>query len=100
MKYYDRYKLLRKDGKTLTVPFVKITERTTDKFIKFDTTSNRLDIVSDTYYGTPHFDWLILMANPQFGGLEFNIPSGTQIRIPYPLDGAIEDYETAIRNSI
>jgi hypothetical protein len=39
-----------------------------------------------------------MLANPQFGGLEFNIPDNTLIRIPFPFDSAVERYSTEIRN--
>ena len=34
----------------------------------------------------------------RYGGLEFNIPDGTLIRIPYPYDSAISRYITEIEN--
>jgi hypothetical protein len=33
-----------------------------------------------------------MAANPQFGGLEFNIPDRAVIRVPFPFDSAIERY--------
>ena len=33
-----------------------------------------------------------MLANPQYGGLEFNIKDGDVIRIPYPFDSALERY--------
>jgi hypothetical protein len=36
------------------------------------------------YYNNPYGGWLIMLANPEFGGLEFNIPNQTVIRIPFP----------------
>ena len=57
----------------------------------------RLDIISHTYYGNPNYDWLIMMANPEYGSMEFNIPNNAQIRIPYPLDMTIQEYEARIK---
>jgi hypothetical protein len=39
---------------------------------------------------------LILQANPQYGSLEFNIPDGSELRIPYPLNAAIDGYQKSI----
>jgi hypothetical protein len=56
--------------------------------------TSRLDKLSNLYYLNPYSGWLILLANPEFGGLEFNIPDTTQIRIPYPFDNALEVFIT------
>ena len=37
-----------------------------------------------------------MMANPEYGSLEFNIPDGAVLRIPYPLNITIENYNNAI----
>jgi hypothetical protein len=37
------------------------------------------------------------MANPEYGSMEFNIPNNAQIRIPYPLDMTIQEYEARIK---
>jgi hypothetical protein len=90
--YYDRYREFKKDGKNLILPFINIPEKNTDIFLSYDSTK-RLDIISDEYYNSPYYGWLILIANPKYGGLEFNIPDGTTIRIPYPLKESLNQYE-------
>ena len=47
------------------------------------------------YY--PYHGWLILLANPEFGGLEFDIPERSVIIVPFPLEKTLEDYQTAVR---
>ena len=37
-----------------------------------------------------------MLANPEFGGLEFNIPDSTIIRIPFPYDSAVSRYMTQV----
>jgi hypothetical protein len=37
-----------------------------------------------------------MQANPQFGGLEFNIPDGALIRVPYPFSEAVSRYITQV----
>ena len=33
-----------------------------------------------------------MLANPQFGGLEFNIPDQSVIRVPFPFESGIDRY--------
>lgn len=37
-----------------------------------------------------------MMANPEYGSMEFDIPDGAIIRIPYPLSTTLELYEKAV----
>ena len=37
-----------------------------------------------------------MQANPEYGSLEFNIPSGVRIRIPYPLESVLAKYNEDI----
>ena len=93
---YDRYLLLKnpKAG-TDMLPFVKIPVNLSDKYETWNTEFSRLDKLSKKYYGNPFYDFLILLANPQYSS-EFDIEDGTTIRIPFPLGKAIGDYEAAI----
>jgi len=91
-RYYDRYQDFRFEQNVKTLPFIKINERATDVTVKINEQS-RLDKISFDIYGTPHYGWLILQANPQFGGLEGNIPLGTPIRVPYPLIAVLQEIE-------
>ena len=96
--YYDRYEKFRNNGKILPVPFVNIPVLSTDKSVIYKLTRTRLDKLSQTYYNNPYHGYLIMLANPQYGGLEFNIKDGDIIRIPYPFDSAIERYIDQINN--
>ena len=51
-----------------------------------------MDKLSQQYYGTPYMDWIILWANSEFIS-EFDIPDGTTIRIPFPLERVINIYQ-------
>lgn len=93
---YDRYSLFRHDGKIDIVPTVKIPEKSSDYFITYNAGHTRLDIVSNDYYGNPNYDWLIMVANPEYGSMEFSIPDGVELRIPYPLDVTLQDYASAV----
>ena len=93
---YNRYKNFISDGSYLKVPFIKIPERSTDCYIYYEAGKTRLDLLSYQYYNDPNYGWLILQANPECGSLEFMIDDNAKLRIPYPLDTAIQGYEDEI----
>lgn len=93
---YDRYNRFRTNGKVSIPPFIKIPKKSTDFFETYKRGITRLDLVSYDYYGDPNYDWLILMANPELGNLEFEIPDGATIRIPFPLGLTFENYAEQI----
>jgi hypothetical protein len=97
MKNYRRYSKFTKEGKSLIVPFISIPYRSGDFFEKYESGITRMDLLSYKYYNNPDYAWLIMQANPQYGSLEFLIPDGSEIRIPYPLDAVLEGYDAAIR---
>ena len=74
-QYFDRYQFFVKDGSFRIVPGIEIPVKGTDKFMQYKKGRSRLDKVSQEYYGTPIFGWLILQANPQLGSIEFDIRS-------------------------
>ena len=92
--YYDRYKQFKSNGKIADTPFISIDQRSTDKYIVYKLGSTRLDKISQTYYGVPYYNWLILSANPQYGGLEFNIQDGDTVRVPFPFLDVIQEFDT------
>lgn len=93
---FDRYSQFRKDGVICTIPFGGIPEKRSDIKIIYKKGVMRLDQISYQYYNNPDYSWLIMQANPQYGSLEFNIPDGVELRIPYPLDITINDYQKSI----
>lgn len=97
MEYYDRYKAFRKNGEIELVPFIEIERSNSDIVIAFEKYKMRLDNISYKYYGDSNFAWLIMLANPQWGSMEFEIPDGIKLRIPYPLNSALSRYEQKIK---
>jgi hypothetical protein len=95
--YVNRYASFVVNNNSVTVPFVKLPEKGTDTFVTYKIGKSRLDKISDDKYGTPYFGWLILVANPEYGGLEWNIPDNALLRVPYPLDASIRDYNTVMK---
>jgi hypothetical protein len=78
------------------VPYLDLPVKATDKMLLYKKNVTRLDKLSDDYYGSPYFGWLILQANPQFGGREWEIADNALIRVPLPLVTTLQDYKTAL----
>lgn len=95
-QYFDRYDRFRSDNDFKPLPGISIPEKNTDKYLTYKVGVTRFDILSNNYYNSPYFGWLIMLANPEFGGLEFNIPNNKRIRIPFPLKPSIDDYINGI----
>ncbi len=98
--YYDRYSKFRDNGNIKPLPGIIIPESVSDKQAIYKLGQSRLDKLSNLYYLNPYSGWLIMLANPQFGGLEFNIPDMTLLRIPFPYESGLSRYTTAVTNNI
>jgi len=96
MLTYDRYSQFRSDDNIKIVPFIKITPKSTDYFEVYEKGRSRLDIISYKYYNNSSYGWLILQANPEVGSMEYSIPDGSTLRIPYPLGETIEKYRNSV----
>ena len=96
--YYNRYNNFIVNGRQTVVPYVTLPSKSTDKRYIFKDAQSRLDKVSQQYYGTPFFGWLILQANPIYSGQEWNIPDGAILTIPYPLIASLQDYNNDLEN--
>jgi hypothetical protein len=95
---YDRYTQFRKGNEICLVPFGEIPKHSSDKYEIYERGVTRLDLLSYDYYGSPDYAWLILQANPKYGSMEFSIPDGSELRIPYPLSQALGAYQKSIDN--
>lgn len=95
---YNRYSNFLINGEQTVVPYVNLPSKTTDKRYIYKTGQSRLDKISQQYYGSPTFGWLILVANPIFGGEEWNISDGSILTIPFPLLASLQDYKNELDN--
>ena len=93
---FDRYSQFREGNEVGLVPFGEIPRSSSDMYEIYRRGKTRLDKVSYDYYGSPDYAWLILQANPQYGSMEFSIPDGVELRIPFPLNQAISNYQKSI----
>lgn len=96
MSSYDRYRYFRLGGKIGIVPSIKLDKKKSDYYEIYRAGHTRLDILSYNYYKDPSYGWLILMANPEYGSMEFEIPNDAIIRIPYPIESTLSEYEQKI----
>lgn len=95
--YYNRYQKFTDNSQVSSkIPFIEIPKSTSDLYIVFNRKTMRMDMLSYKYYGDPQYGWLLMQANPSYGGFEFSIPDGAIFRIPYPIDSAINRYESSI----
>lgn len=93
---YNRYAILtNNNGTTDLMPFVNLPINQSDKYETWNSEFSRLDKLSQKYYNSPFYDFLILYANGEFMN-EFDIPDGQLIRIPFPLQKVKGDYENAL----
>lgn len=96
--YVDRYSQFRNGNTIKPVPGFVVPYSTSDLTYVYKQGVTRLDKLSNMFYNNAWSGWLIMAANPQFGGLEFNIPDMTLLRIPYPFEEAVGRYLAQIRN--
>ena len=92
-QYFDRYQYFSEEGSFKIVPGIEIPTKSTDKYIEYTRNKDRFDKLSQEYYNSPLFGWLILLANPAIGGIEFETPDNFILRIPFPLVPSLQDYK-------
>ena len=97
-EYFDRYTEFKIDGNVKPLPFIKIPPKSTDKIIPYLKGRDRMDKLSQSYYNNPYYGWLIMAANPEYGGIEFDIPNNSFIRLPFPLKQSIQQYIEQVNN--
>ena len=73
----------------IIVPNLTVVENIDDKYVTW-TKDSRLDLIALDYYSNPFFDRLIIVANKHLGIDENTWENDVIIRIPYPLETAIE----------
>lgn len=97
-QYIDRYSQFKNSNSGVkTIPGITIPISSEDKKMIYKEGVTRLDILSNMYYNNPYSGWLIMLANPEFGGLEFNIPNMSMLRIPFPFESAMSRYNGEIK---
>ena len=95
---FNRYSQFKGLNGQFIVPFAEIPIERNDRYEKYIKGKTRMDLLSFEYYNSADYAWLILQANPQYGALEYNIPDKVELRIPYPLDISLTEYQKSIEN--
>ncbi len=88
---FSRYDNLIFDGKMVDMPKIIIDKRNTDKSIAWDPARMRVDRLSGSLYGADGYGFLIMLANPEYS-MEFDIPKGTILRIPFPFKEVRDEF--------
>ena len=99
-QYYDRYELYRTNGEIKVIPGIALEPRANDKREVYKKGETRLDKLSQKYYGNPYHGFLIMARNLQWGGLEFDIPDGEIISIPFTFNDSLKRYQDKILEHI
>jgi len=58
----------------------------------FTTEEDRYDLLALQFYKAAELWWVIARANPKYSGASLHPGSGVQIRIPYPIQDIINEY--------
>jgi hypothetical protein len=98
LQYWNRYTDFLINGQQDVVPYVVLQSKSSDKNYIYKVSQSRLDKISQQYYNTPYFGWLIMAANPQYSGNEYDIPDGAVLTIPFPLVASLQDYKNSLDN--
>lgn len=95
---FDFYKPLKENDMLKDMPPVQISSRKTDKLIVYKKELMRLDFIAGEIYSDETLWRLIMWANPEYF-LEFDIPDGTVIRVPYPVNDVLAEVKNFIINN-
>ena len=90
------YELLREENGMQNMPNVAISRRSTDKSLVFNPKLMRLDRIAGDVYGDETLYKILMWANPDII-YEFDIPRGSIIRIPFPLNDVIQEVVAKIQ---
>src|ERR1035437_459401 len=92
---YDFHQYLISGTTLQEMPAIIISERNTDKRVIYDKKITRLDRIAGDIYGDETLSKIILWANPAYF-IEFDIPDGTVIRVPFPANDVIAEVVSQI----
>lgn len=98
IRYYQRYNQFLVEGQQTVVPYITLPQKVSDKVFVYKLGVSRLDKISQQYYGSPTFGWLIMVANGNYGNEEWSIPDGAVLTIPFPLIASLQDYKNQLEN--
>jgi len=94
----DRYQFTKKDmlDRYTTTRLPSIPQSPDDRYI-FSREGDRLDQLAFEFYEEPRYWWIIATAN-NLGKGTLNVEPGIQIRIPFPIEGLLDQLQEAELN--
>ena len=85
----DRYQFTKKSGdRYLTTKYPSFPKQSTDLYI-ISRETDRLDLLSNEFYKDPRYWWVLAEAN-NVGKGTMIVPSGLQLRIPFPITDLLD----------
>jgi hypothetical protein len=92
----NRYRqIISPQRKMQMMPGITISKRETDKYIMYNSMKMRYDTIAAELYGDDLYSWVISLGNPEYF-IEFDIPNNTVIRVPFPLNDVLVEYEQKV----
>jgi len=90
--YYNIYSPFIENEKITMLPYSTLPTESSDKTYLWNKERDRLDGVSQKFYGSPYGGNLIMYANATLGCNEDEIPDGSILIIPFPYKSAVQRY--------
>jgi len=94
---YNRYSQVSMNGVVELLPKFRYIPQNSDREEVWQVDKSRMDLISYKYYEDANYDWLIMLANEDISHLEFEIPDGTIITIPFPLEPALNQFKNQLK---
>ena len=93
---YNRYNKVSMNGVVELLPIFKYIPQMSDREEVWVVNKSRMDLISSKYYDDANYDWIIMGANENIPHIEHEIPDGTVLRIPYPLEIALNQFNNQL----
>ena len=93
------YDYLKRGNEIKNMPSITIDVRETDKYVSYNSKTTRIDRIVGDIYEDETLGRLVMWANPDYT-YEFDIPDGTVLRVPFPLDDVLDEVISKIVESV
>lgn len=94
--YYNFYTPFLENEKITIIPNIKYEIKSSDKTYVWNKEVDRMDTISNKFYGHPYGGRLIMLANSGLGTNEDDIPNESTLNIPYPYKDGIQRWIDAV----
>lgn len=92
MDYYNFYSKFSENGLVRMMPFLRVEMKNSDKTYIWNKSRDRMDLISQKFYGHPYGGPLLKMANAPYGKNEDDIPDQSVLIIPYPYRDSVQQW--------